>query len=582
MLDGKYEITSERELSPRETLFGATAPDGTALRISWYDLGSAEDEREFERYRALLRQLKRVGHAAIYDLVARPGAHYVAWRVPGEADAVPVDGSRTDLSPIEVLLADHGRTLAEAHICADGASPPQVYALAFQSAATRPETALPASTTKAARTVPEAVDNLWITLWTTLWRQLRPWALGSVLALAGVLLLLLSAERLLQNRLVSVPDVRAQEVNRALQTLYRAGFSTTPVALTSARPAGEVLEVSPPVGTPLRPGRTLIVRYALPAGRAPEPVPTVLGATLERAEAALGDAGFGVGEVARSYSSAPTGTVIAQAPAADALAARGSRVGLLVSDGPRGTPTFLPDLTGLPQEEALRLAEAAGFAPDAVRLERSAGTGVAAGTVLAQNIAPFVSVPEGRAQLRLTVADQGVPVAGESGTPDLIGLSLDDAQARARLAGLNLNTAARVSTPELPSGVVLQRPAPGAPLEGSVSVTLNVPPLTLPRPQVRATVAVTFDPDTGTDTDTATTAVRHARYLWQLGADAEGETATITVETADGSRETIVQGQRVEANERLGGTYLSTASGPLTFRLTLSGVPYGAPLTVDP
>ena len=75
MLDGKYEITSERDLSPRETLFGATAPDGTALHICWYDLNGAEDERSFERYRTLLRQLRREGYAAIYDLIARPGAH---------------------------------------------------------------------------------------------------------------------------------------------------------------------------------------------------------------------------------------------------------------------------------------------------------------------------------------------------------------------------------------------------------------------------------------------------------------------------------------------------------------------------
>jgi beta-lactam-binding protein with PASTA domain len=581
VLDGKYEITSEQEVSSRETLFGATAPDGTALRISWYDLSSAEDEGAFERYRALLRQLKRAGHAAVYDLVARPGAHYVAWRVPGEAGRVPVDGGKTDLGPIEKLLADYGRTLAEAHICTGENAAPQVYALAFQSAATEPETALPAST-GAPRTVPEAVDNLWITLRTTLLQRLGPWLPGAVLALSGGLLLLLSTERLLQNRLVSVPDVRGQQVNQALGALYRAGFSTTPVALASARPAGEVLEVSPPVGTPLRPGRTLSVRYALPAGRAPELVPAVLGATLERAEAALEGAGFAVGEVALSYSSAPTGTVVAQTPAAEALAAQGSRIGLLVSDGPRGTLTFLPDLTGLPQEDALRLAEAAGFAREAVRLERSSGTGVAAGMVLAQNIAPFVSVPEGRAQLRLTVADRRVPATSENGTPELVGLSLADAQERARLAGLNLNTAARVSTPELPSGVVLQRPAPGTPLEGSVSVTLNVPAVTLPRPQVRAAVANAVDSGTDVDPDPVTTTVRRARYLWQLGADAEGKTATITVETADGSRETIVQGQRVGAGGRLGGTYLSTARGPLTFRLTLSGVPYGAPLTVDP
>jgi len=489
VLDGKYEITSQRELSARETLFGATAPDGTALQISWYDLQGAEDEQAFERYRALLRALRRAGYAAIYDLVARPGAHYVAWRVP-EDGAVPVTGGRSDLEPIAEVLAAHGRALGEARVCAKLEGPPQVYALAFRAepGPTGIETAAPSAPP------PKAVSELW-----TVWRRVRPWALGSVLALTGVLLLLLSAARQVPNRLVSVPDVRGQNVNAALKTLYEAGFSTAPVALTSARPAGEVLEVSPDVGTPLRPGRTLSVRYALPAGRAPERVPVVTGVPLAHAEAVLGEAGFAVGDVARSYSDAVAGTVIGQTPAVQTFAAQGGRVGLLVSDGPRGALTLLPDLTGLAAQDALRLAEAAGFGRDAVRLERTPGNGVTAETVLAQNIPPFVSVPEGRAQLRLTVAERNTPLERGSGTPDLIGLSLAEAQRRARGAGLSVVTQARVSTPELPSGVVVQRPAPGAPLAGGVAVTLNTvtpDPITpdlvtpdappLPRPQVQA------------------------------------------------------------------------------------------------
>jgi beta-lactam-binding protein with PASTA domain len=478
VLDGKYEITSQRELSARETLFGATAPDGTALQISWYDLQGAEDERAFERYRALLRELRRAGYAAIYDLVARPGAHYVAWRVPDDG-AVPVTGDRGDLEPIVEVLAAHGRTLGEARVCARLEGPPQVYALAF-GAEPGPAGAVTAAAPSAPP--PKAVKGLW-----TVWRRVRPWALGSVLALTGVLLLLLSAARQVPNRLVSVPDVRGQNVNAALQTLYEAGFSTVPVALISARPAGEVLEVSPEVGTPLRPGRTLSVRYALPAGRAPERVPAVTGVPLARAEAVLGEAGLAVGDVARSYSGAEAGTVIGQTPAAQTFAARGGRVGLLVSDGPHGALTLLPDLTSLAVEDALRLAEAAGFTRDTVRLERTPGNGVAAETVLAQNIPPFVSVPEGRAQLRLTVAERSTPLERGSGTPDLIGLRLAEAQRRARGAGLSVVTEARVSTPELPGGVVVQRPAPGAPLAGSVLVTLNtVAPAAPPRPQVRA------------------------------------------------------------------------------------------------
>ncbi len=580
MLDGKYEITSQRELSPRETLFGATAPDGTAVQINWFDLGGAADERDFERYRALLRALHRGGHAAIYDLVARPGAHYVAWRVP---DSVSIGnevskqlGKETGerigeeaAAPIAALLASHERSLAEAHICARPGAPPQVYALPFSSVApgnAAPSLALPVSLPVSSEPTPgKPVDNLWISRL----QQLRPWALGSVLGLSGVLLLLLSAERQLTNRLVSVPEVRAQNVNEALASLYQAGFSTATVALTSARPAGEVLEVSPAVGTPLRPGRTLSVRYALPAGRSPERVPVVTAMTTARAETVLREAGFGVGNVARSYSDAEAGTVVSQAPFGDTLAARGGRVALLVSDGLRGTMTLLPDLTGLSQEDALRLAEAAGFVRDDVGLERTPGNGAAPGTVLAQNIAPFTDVPQGRARLRLTVAEGGASVAAESGTPDLVGLSLADAQVSARNAGLGVVTEANVSTSELPAGVVTQRPAPGAPLGNSVAVTLNTPPS---RPAA----------DDALDELDRETGVRRARYSWQLGTDADGQRATVTVRVADGPEEVVVRERQTRDGELLSGTYLTTATGPLTFTLTLDGEAYGAPLKVDP
>ena len=502
----------------------------------------------------------RGGYAAIYDLVARPGAHYVAWRVPPES-SVPVDGEAAP--PIVTLLEAYGREATEAHICAQPGAPPQVYALAFDTSKL-PGHAPPHVTLPPIPTV-KAVDTRWLRRWRASWARLRPWVLGSVLALTGVLLLLLSAERQLSNRLVSVPEVRGQNVNEALQTLYEAGFSTTPVALTSPRPAGEVLEVSPTVGTPLRPGRTLNVRYALPAGRAPERVPAVTEMTLARAEAVLRGAGFGVGEVARSYSDAEVGTVVSQTPLGGTFAAHGGRVGLLVSDGPRGTPILLPDLTGLTEEDALRIAEAAGFSRDAVRLERTTGNGAVAGTVLAQNIAPFVSV-QSQARLRLTVAQSGAAVARESGTPDLIGLSLADAQVRARSAGLGVVTEATVNTTELPGGVVVQRPAPGAPLRGSVVVTLNV----LPDPSLQQTLE-----DAAPDVP----AVRRARYSWPLSADGQ---AMVTLTLADGSQEVIVRGQRVRAGEVLAGTYLTTATGPLTFTLTLDGEAYGEPLRVDP
>lgn len=575
MLDGKYEITAERELGERATLFSATAPDGTALAVYWYDLETPADERAFERYRALLRRLRQGGHAAVYDLVSRPGAHYVAWRVPeGDAGNAPA----ADLQSLEAALGAHGRSLNGAVVRARPGTPPQLYGLVFAEAQGPPYPPGPeqavSSTAASAKPITEAVDNLWITLWTTLWKRVRVWAPGAVLALLGVFFLLLSAGRLLPDRSVAVPDVRGAEVNAALSALYRAGFATTAVGLASPRPAGTVLETVPPPGTPLRPGRTLSVRYALPAGRTAGRAPGVTGVSLEEAETTLSRAGFRIARVAYASSPAPAGTVVAQRPAAAARTAPGGRFTLLVSRGPRGEATFLPDLTGLGLGDALTLAEAAGFARDEVRLERVRG-GAPAGVVLAQNLAPFTEVPLGEARLRLTVAAGGTAVTepGEGSLPDLTGLGLAEARRRARALGLGVTVEAEVSAPELPPGVVFQRPPPGTAFGGAeLGVTLNVAARPVPLPQVTVSVRQGAPPPAPV--------VRRARYVWQLGADAAGRRATVTVTLAGGAAQTVVRGQVVGANERLEGTYLTTATGPLVFTLTLNGERYGVPLTV--
>ena len=569
MLDGKYEITSERELGERVTRFGATAPDGTALTISWYELETPADEHAFEQYRTLLRQLRRRGHAAIFDLVSRPGAHYVAWRLPEDVGALPVMAG-AEVGALEEVLSAYKRTLTEASIYAPPDALPQVYALEF---AVLPKAASSQATPVS---VAETKTPHWTTPVAAVWATVRPWSLAGVLGLSGILLLSLSLNRLLQSELVSVPDVQGQNVNAALTKLYGANFRSVAVPLTSPRPAGVVLEVRPEAGTPLRPGRTLSVRYALPAGSAPEASPDVVGQPLTQAEAELQRAGFLVSKLAHSYSPSPRGTVIAQSPDAATPAARGGHFALLVSDGPLGELTFLPDLTGLSQEDALGLAEAAGFDRSEVELERTPGNGTPAGTVLAQNIAPYVSVPLSEAQLRLVLAAPGGEALSgesgpnESGTPDFTGLDLGTAQRQARPLGLSVVVSAQVSAPELPTGVVLQRPEPGAPLQESVRVTLNRAPVSVPIPEVSVNVA----PAAGTES------VRRARYVWQLGQDAGGRLATITVTLADGTQETVTRGQLVTANERLEGTYLTTATGPLIFTLTLDAQPYGAPVIV--
>ncbi|MDA0699845.1 MAG: hypothetical protein O3A02_01370, partial [bacterium] len=125
LLDGKYEIHDERTLAAGVTSFRATAPDGAPVRVEWLDLGP-DDEAAFERYRRLLKRLTRDGRAAIQDVVARPGARYVAWYVPP-------DGSPTVRDPaLDAQLREAGFDPASAEIRRlDGS--PQLVALPFRA-----------------------------------------------------------------------------------------------------------------------------------------------------------------------------------------------------------------------------------------------------------------------------------------------------------------------------------------------------------------------------------------------------------------------------------------------------------------
>jgi hypothetical protein len=124
LLDGKYEIHDERALAGGVTSFAATAPDGEPVRVEWLDL-EPDDEAAFERYRRLLKRLAREGRAAVQDVVARPGARYVAWYVPPEGSQVAHDAT------LDAAVAEAGFDPATAEVRRlDGA--PRLVALPFR------------------------------------------------------------------------------------------------------------------------------------------------------------------------------------------------------------------------------------------------------------------------------------------------------------------------------------------------------------------------------------------------------------------------------------------------------------------
>ena len=533
------------------------------MRVAWYSLGAA-DEAAFERYRKLLRALRREGLAAIYDLVARPGAHYVAWHMPPMEHTSPTED---EAAAIAAVLGAHGWSLDDAYLCADGERH-KVYALAFerseaphQPVTESPRTLQPVVTTPREQRRSEGwTKRIWAALW------LRPWLPGVALALTGTLLLASSLYYPPSRDFVVVPNMRGQEVSEALSVLRGLGLSTSSSPVSSTENVGQVLSSEPGAGAQLRPGRTVHLRYALPPGQlAPTDVPELSGLSVREAERQLLAAGLELGTLSRLHSGEPSGAVIAQSW--EGRAPTGSSVDLLVSEGSRGALTFLPDLTGMNLGDAAALVRAAGLA--APEIERVNSTGQRANVVLGQNIAPNQLIAQDAAALRLTVTGETPRnVADETGVPNFTGMTLEGARRLAQREGLRLATPNEISSGNLPTGVVTQNPPPGTVLAGQrVTLTLNEPPRSVPTPDAAAEVRP-GEP-------------RRAAYRWDIQEGISESVARVTVTTLSGEPE-LIAAQRIRGGERIEGTWQTSAPGPVTFELTLDGLRYGERITVTP
>ena len=547
LLDGKYEIHGERAIGPGVTAFNATAPDGAPVRVEWFEL-PVEEEAAFERYRRLLKRLTREGRAHIQDVVARPGARYVAWYLPTAGSGATRDADLEDAlreAGYDPGGGDVRRVDGQARLVAlpFGAPVPAPAATATDAAGTAP----------ARRWTPPASPAV------------RHWLWSLLLLAASVALAFVGFARRANDAVIVLPDVVGSAYAEAAPQLYELGLrvSPNPVA-TDDQPAGSVLASDPGPGQTLRPGREVRLSVALPTGQlAPTDVPRLVGMT-SAAEAvdALERAGLRLGRLVRLHVDAPADVVLAQAPAAGHTVGRGAAVDLLVSLGPRAAKTFVPDLVGLPLEEATALAVIAGLAESQVVVERLPSDAAASGTVLAQSLAPYRDVVVAEAVLRLIVA-AGPPAVDERGLPVLGGLS--EAEARALAAGFVIETS-YVSEIGLPNGVVAQSLPPGAlPADGPLRLTVNAQPVAVPIPRVDVTVR--------------RPAPRALSYLWFIEPGIPRVTAEVTATTLEGER-FLVARREVRGGGRVAGSWTTNYPGVVRFELTLNGEPYGGPLRV--
>jgi serine/threonine-protein kinase len=194
-------------------------------------------------------------------------------------------------------------------------------------------------------------------------------------------------------------------------------------------------------------------------------VPRVTGESEQAAGATLRSAGFTPQPSLAASVTVSSGLVISQTPVAGALAKKGSRVDIVVSEGPANVP--LMDVTGLTAAQAQAKLHKAHFK---TKLKSEASKTVEAGRVIATEPPAETEVQEGRV-ITLLISSGPAPVH----VPDLSGQTLEAAEATLTNDELSVGAVTkRVSATQAPGTVLAQSPVTGSSVSAGSKVNLTV------------------------------------------------------------------------------------------------------------
>jgi eukaryotic-like serine/threonine-protein kinase len=288
---------------------------------------------------------------------------------------------------------------------------------------------------------------------------------------------------------------------------------------TQTRTTQEEHVVAPPRSRPIWPWLLLLLLLVLGGLAAAwyfttreetveaDQVPSVVGLRRDAAEDRLSDRGF-ESEFKRLVSPRPSGTVVAQRPAAGTLYGKGGIVVVSVAGDP--LKVEVPDLTGLASARALARLRTLGLEPRPQMVSSPRPQG----QVVRQIPEPGTEVPRGSpAVVFVSGGRQLVSV------PDVGGLPTDDATSRLTAAGFRTEVN-RVPGAEPDGTVIDQRPAAQtrAPRGSVVRIDVSIGPgetsttvvtTTATNPAQRVAV-----PDTvGQDEATATATLEGAGFV---------------------------------------------------------------------
>ncbi len=275
---------------------------------------------------------------------------------------------------------------------------------------------------------------------------------------------------------VAVPDLvdsPEADVAAALDAVGLVAGDRTEAADESIV-AGNVISTDPSAASEVDPGSA--VAYVVSTGPAQVAVPDLVDSPEADVAAALDAVGLVAGDRTEAADeSIVAGNVISTDPSAASEVDPGSAVAYVVSTGP--AQVAVPDLVDSPEADVAAALDAVGLV--AGDRTEAADESIVAGNVISTDPSAASEVDPGSAVAY--VVSTG-PAQVE--TPDVRGMSLEDAQAEAELSRLIMQTTDVETNDVPPDTIVSQDPVGGTLVDvGStivVSVAVAIPPVAVP------------------------------------------------------------------------------------------------------
>ena len=297
-------------------------------------------------------------------------------------------------------------------------------------------------------------------------RPLWPWLLG-----AGVVLALLLAawfgyqpirDRLEGNATVAVPYVVGIQQSLAVNDIEEAGLvpQVRPVSSSDVE-EGVVISQEPTEGT--RVDKETVVRIDVSSGKPEVTIPSVVGQSVADAVAEITRANL-TAQVVEVNSDRDVGTVTAQSPSAGTVVVEGTSVRINVSKGPK--PVTVPNVVGLPYDQAASELQRAGFVPSRIDEESDQAAGIVTGQTPAGG-------SEGSAGSTITLTVSKGP--STSAVPDVTSTDVAIARTTLERAGFSTRVVLEdTDDPTLDGIVISQDPVGGTQAKPNTLVTLFV------------------------------------------------------------------------------------------------------------